>query len=213
MFFFLFPQNSASREKKANVSHVNELVRRCQKGDAEAFDQLVGQFQNRVYNLCLWQLGDGDEASDAAQETLIRAWRSIQRFRGDSAFSTWLHRIAVNVTHDALARRKTAPTPFSGVYQSADEDGDDFANLAPDTADLPPEALAREERRTEVRRALAELAPNHRMVLVLFDMEGHSYEDVATMLDLPMGTVKSRLNRARVALREKLESCRELFDE
>lgn len=213
MLFFLFPQNSAAREKKANASLVNDLVRRCQKGDADAFDALVERFQNRVYNICLWQLGDAEEAADAAQDTFIRAWRSIQRFRGESAFSTWLHRIAVNVTHDAATKRKSAPTPFSGVYQSEEEDGDDIANLTPDTADLPGEALARTERRTAVRVALGELAANHREVLVLFDIQGHSYEDVSAMLDLPMGTVKSRLNRARVALREKLESSRELFEE
>ncbi|HEX8833692.1 MAG TPA: sigma-70 family RNA polymerase sigma factor [Abditibacteriaceae bacterium] len=194
---------------------LSELVGRCQNGDLDAFDLLVERYQTRIYNLCFWQLRDADEASDAAQEVFIRAWRSVAKFRGDCAFSTWLHRIAINVTHDAARRRGNAPVAFSAVLSN--EEGDEsesIANLTPDEpASRPAEVAQRGERQRAVQNALASLPDHHRVVLVLFDIEGHSYEDVSAMLELPMGTVKSRLNRARAALREKLESCRELFED
>jgi RNA polymerase sigma-70 factor (ECF subfamily) len=188
-----------------------QLVERCRNGDLTAFDEIVALHQNRIYNLCFWSLGDADEAADATQETFLRAWRAIARFRGESAFATWLHRIALNVTHDAARRRGRAPLPFSATTSTDDEElsGTDPPDLTPG----PGEIAAQHERRLAVRRALAALPENHRTVLVLFDIEGYSYEEAAALLQLPMGTLKSRLNRARVALRERLEDCRELFEE
>jgi len=209
---FLFSP-SASREKNpiSPGDPVAELVARAQGGDIEAFDRLVERFQNRVYNLCLWQLGDADEAADAAQDAFVRAWRALPKFRGDCAFSTWMHRIAVNVARDAQSRRRQAPVAFSTL--SGDQEPD-FAERAPDDPNTrPAETAQRAERRRAVRRALGEMPPHHRLVLVLFDIEGHSYDQVATILKLPMGTVKSRLNRARAALRDKLQECRELFED
>jgi len=208
---FLFSPSSSREKNSSPDDPAAELVARAQRGDIEAFDRLVERFQNRVYNLCLWQLGDADEAADAAQDAFVRAWRALPKFRGDCAFSTWIHRIAVNVARDCQARRRNAPLAFSTLQN---EDEPDFAERAPDDPNArPAETAVRLERQTAVRRALAELAPHHRIALVLFDIEGHSYEEVATILKLPMGTVKSRLNRARLALREKLESCRELFED
>jgi RNA polymerase sigma-70 factor (ECF subfamily) len=196
----------------ATPQPVLQLVERCRKGDLAAFDEIVALHQNRVYNLCYWQLSDPDEAADAAQETFIRAWRAIERFRGDSAFSTWLHRIALNVTHDAARRRGRAPLPFSTALP--DDDSEDApAADPPDPTFGPAQIAAQHERRLAVRRALATLPEHHRTVLVLFDIEGYSYEEAAALLELPMGTLKSRLNRARIALREQLEECRELFEE
>ncbi|HEX8235096.1 MAG TPA: sigma-70 family RNA polymerase sigma factor [Abditibacteriaceae bacterium] len=187
-----------------------QLVERCRKGDLAAFDEIVALHQNRIYNLCFWSLGDADEAADATQETFLRAWRAIAKFRGESAFATWLHRIALNVTHDAARRRGRAPLPFSAATSTDDELPD---TDPPDPAPGPAQIAAQHERRLAVRRALAALPENHRTVLVLFDIEGYSYEEAAALLELPIGTLKSRLNRARVALRERLEECRELFEE
>jgi RNA polymerase sigma-70 factor (ECF subfamily) len=190
---------------------VLQLVERCRNGDLAAFDEIVALHQNRIYNLCFWSLGDADEAADATQETFLRAWRAIAKFRGESAFGTWLHRIALNATHDAARRRGRAPVPFSAV--SPHEDEESPSADPPDAALGPAQIAAQHERRLAVRRALAALPENHRTVLVLFDIEGYSYEEAAAFLQLPMGTLKSRLNRARVALRERLEECRELFEE
>ena len=202
------PSRDASPNRDAtDVSH---LVESARNGDLAAFDTLVAQHQDRVYTLCLWQLRDRDEAADAAQETFVRAWRHLKNFRGDSAFSTWLHRIALNVTHDFTKKRARTPLPFSGA-PSQDEDDE-----TPEIADESPDAatqITRRERRNAVRRALKELPDGQRSVLVLFDIEGRSYEEAAAILELPMGTIKSRLNRARAALRDKLEACRELFDD
>lgn len=184
------------------------LVRRVQAGDVDAFDTLVHRHQDRIFNLCLWVIGDRDEAADAAQDAFVRAYRFLPKFRGDSSFGTWVGRIAVNVARDAATRRGRAPRPFSTFE---DEEGEQFFD-PPSKAPPPGDAMLRDERRQVVRRALALLPEHHRVVLVLFDLQGHAYEEVAAMLNLPLGTVKSRLNRARAALREALREDLELFD-
>jgi RNA polymerase sigma-70 factor (ECF subfamily) len=132
----------------------------------------------------------------------------LPKFRGDSSFGTWVGRIAVNVARDAATRRGRSPRPFSTFE---DEEGEQFFD-PPSKAPPPGDAMLRDERRQVVRRALACLPEHHRTVLVLFDLQGHAYEEVAAMLNLPLGTVKSRLNRARAALREALKEDLELFD-
>jgi RNA polymerase sigma-70 factor (ECF subfamily) len=187
------------------------LIERCRSGDLNAFDEIVARHQSRIFNLCYWILGDREEAADAAQDAFVRAFRSIANFRAESTLGTWLHRIAVNVCLDAKARRGRAPLPYSSL-EKPDHEGDTQSFDPPDTADLPPDTLQRRERRQAVLQAVAALSPEHRAVIVLFDIQGHSYEDAAQALDLPMGTLKSRLNRARLALRRELEAHRELFD-
>lgn len=188
------------------------LIERCRGGDAAAFDDIVRSHQNRIFNLCHWMLGNRDEAADAAQDAFVRAWRGLANFRADAALSTWLHRIAVNVCLDAKARRARTPIPLS-TLEKPDESGETRTIDPADEGDAPPETLARRERRQAVRAALSSLADHHRAVIVLFDIEGYSYDDAAQVLDVPMGTVKSRLNRARAALRVALEAQRELFDD
>ena len=187
------------------------LIERCRSGDLEAFDEIVALHQNRIFNLCYWMLTDRDEAADAAQDAFVRAWRAIPNFRSESALGTWLHRIAVNVCLDAKARRKKTPLPYS-TLETEDNEGSVTRLDPPDKSDTPEQSLTRRERRDAVLEALANLPEHHRAVIVLFDIQGHTYEDAAQALDLPMGTLKSRLNRARAALRQALESQRELFD-
>ncbi len=187
-----------------------QLLERCRGGDTTAFDEIVEQHQNRVFNLCYWVLNDHEAAADAAQDAFVRAFRAIGNFRGDCAFSTWLHRIAVNVALNAARSRRHTPLPFSAL------ENDETGTRPPepvDPIDNPQDMLTRRERRRVVRCALAELPEHHRLVLVLFDIQGHSYEEMAELLELPLGTVKSRLNRARLALRDKLEAQRELFQD
>lgn len=185
-----------------------QLLERCKAGDVSAFDDLMARHQQRVFNLCLWLLRDHDAASDAAQETFIRAFRAIGNFRGDCAFSTWLHRIAVNVSGDSTTKRKRGPLPLTDLTTDDSPPPEAVAPLR----ENPLETLARNERQHAVREALNQLSEHHRLVLVLFDIQGYSYEEIAEVLELPIGTVKSRLNRARAALRDKLETRRELFE-
>lgn len=194
-----------SADNKAQEHH---LIERCRSGDMIAFDEIVALHQNRIFNLCYWMLGNRDDASDAAQEAFVRAFRSLERFRGDASFATWLHRIAVNVSLDAAQRRKRGPL----LYSDLECGGDSPPELDPVDLGQDPQAIAaRRERSQSVRAAMAELPEHYRIVLVLFDLENHSYDEVAELLSLPLGTVKSRLNRARLALRDKLQSEWELF--
>lgn len=195
-----------------------DLIVQCQAGDLAAFDTLVERHQNKIFNLCYWMLGNRDEAADAAQDAFIRAYRSLPNFRGDSAFGTWLHRIAVNTALDAANRRKRAPLPYTDVISAADcEEETPDIDSTPAQTDLaqsePALAALRHERHVAVREALARLPENFRQVLVLFEIEGYAYEEIAGVLDLPLGTIKSRINRARLRLRDELQGARELFEE
>lgn len=195
-----------------------ELIALCRGGDLSAFDVLVERHQNRIFNLCYWMLGHREEAADATQDAFVRAFRSLPNFRGESTFATWLHRIAVNTSLDAAARRKRAPLPYSDVNAG---DGDDHESPDIDSAPAPgtladgePASVAlRRERHVAVRAALSRLPEHFRQALVLFEIEGHPYEEIAHMLQLPLGTVKSRINRARLRLRDELQTDRELFEE
>lgn len=180
----------------------------ARRGDLDAFDRLVERHQEKIFRFCLWSLGEREEAQDAAQDTFIRAFRHLKSFRGDSSFGTWLHRIAINVVRDALKRKQKAPRLFSTMVN--EEDGEEFD--VPSEAPLPAQTALEDERRQVVRAALGTLSEPHRVVLVLFDLEGRSYEECCALLDVPMGTLKSRLNRARAALKEALGDSRELFD-
>lgn len=192
----------------------SEWIRRAQKGDLDAFDALVALHQNKVFNLCRWNLGNDEDAADAAQDVFVRAWKAIARFRGDCALSTWLHRIAVNVISDTANKRKRAPLPFSGLDSGDDDEQTSELEVTDVSAESnPQDAALRNAKRLAVQKALAQLPENQRAVLVLFDVQGQSYEDVAAILELPLGTVKSRLSRARLALRARLETCRELWDD
>ena len=201
-----------------------ELIARSRAGDLSAFNQLVAFHQDRIFDLCYWLLGNRDDAADAAQDAFVRAFRSLATFRGDSAFATWLHRIVVNASLDIMQRRKRAPMPYSDLGSSNENEGDteeftDYLAARQDgsgartEANDPAQLSVQRERRRAVREALAALPEHYRLALVLFDIEGQSYDEIAHTLQLPLGTVKSRINRARLALRDRLQSVRELFED
>ncbi len=182
-------------------------VEAARGGDLDAFDRLVERHQTRIFNQCRWILGDDDAAGDAAQEAFLRAFRFLPKFRGDSAFATWLGHIALNVARDFAKKQKSAPRPFSAL---GNEEDSEFEPVSPLIS--PSESLLRAERQRVVQEAIARIPSHFRVVLVLYDLQGHSYEECAALLEVPLGTVKSRLNRARAALREALGAERELFD-
>jgi RNA polymerase sigma-70 factor (ECF subfamily) len=169
-----------------------DLVRRFLEGDASAFSTLVERHQTRVYNLCLRILGDRDDARDAAQDTFMAALRKLDQFRGDAAFTTWLHRVAVNACYDELRKRRRRQ-----VLHTVTDDQDDRAREpgppSPDHAEEIAGSL-------DVVVALADVPEDFRIALVLADIQDLAYEEISRVLDVPVGTVKSRVHRGRLAL-------------
>lgn len=183
------------------------LVRRVQRGERGAYDLLVLKYQHKVVKLVMRYLRDPADAEDVAQEAFIKAYRALPQFRGDSAFYTWLYRIAINTAKNALAARDRNPVTYDLDVQGNDESTDMVARLKdPET----PEGLAlTEEIRTTVNAAISELPEDLRTAIVLRELEGMSYEEIAASMECPVGTVRSRIFRAREAIDRRL---REVFD-
>lgn len=183
------------------------LVRRVQRGERGAYDLLVLKYQHKVVKLVMRYLGDAADAEDVAQEAFIKAYRALPQFRGDSAFYTWLYRIAINTAKNALAARNRNPVTYDLDVQGNDEAAEMIGKLKdPET----PEGLAlTEEIRNIVNAAISELPEDLRTAIVLRELEGMSYEEIAAAMDCPVGTVRSRIFRAREAIDRKL---REVFD-
>ncbi len=170
-------------------------IQRARDGDLAAFNELVVEYQSLVGNLCLRMLGQPQAAEDAAQEAFVSAWRSIGSFRGDS-FRAWLLRIAANLCRDALRRRVRRP---SSSLDTALEAG---MPEPPDDEPLPEESALSSELRGNLEAALAELPQEQRTAIVLCDVEGLDYAEIAVAMKTSLGTVKSRIARARMRMRE-----------
>ena len=178
------------------------LIRRAQRGDADAFEQLLLEHQKNVYNLCYRMAGDPDDAMDLSQETFLRAWRCLDQYQFASAFSTWLYRLCSNICIDFLRRRRRQQTvPLT----CEDADGEEQTYAVPDPAPLPEEQVELKLTRETLAAAMAQLLPEHRAVLQLRVVNEMSYEQIADVLDIQIGTVKSRLSRARNQLKKILE--------
>ena len=183
------------------------LVQRAQAGDKGAFDALVLKYQHKVVKLVARYVRDPAEAEDVAQDAFIKAYRALPRFRGDSAFYTWLYRIAINTAKNAVAARIRNPVDFD-YEQGDDESGRGLEARMSDTA--TPEALAMtEEIRNTVNAAISALPEDLRTAIVLRELEGMSYEEIAEAMACPVGTVRSRIFRAREAIDSRLS---EVFD-
>ncbi|HJN18594.1 MAG TPA: sigma-70 family RNA polymerase sigma factor [Armatimonadota bacterium] len=189
-------------------SNALELVARAQAGDRAAFDALVDATKRRAYGFALRVTGDHDLAADAVQDAYVRAYTSLHRFRRQSAFTTWLYRIVVNASLDAMRSRSRNPEPLTFA---GDEDREQRNIDLADTSATPHHEAERRERQEIVLRSLQLLSEDHRTVLVLFDLEGLSYEEISEIVDVPLGTIKSRINRARLALRDVIKPHMELF--
>ena len=182
-----------------------DVLEAFRAGREDAFDALVQRHQGRIFRLGCRLLGDRDAALDAAQETFVKAWRALPRFEGKARFSTWLTRIAINQCRNELRKRGTVkhtqPASLSEPAAGSDRARE---QLLPGATPEPRAFLEGQETRQALRDAMAALTPDAREVLVLKEVEALSYEGIAEILALPVGTVRSRLHRARAELRERI---------
>ncbi|MBT3147124.1 RNA polymerase sigma factor RpoE [Neptunomonas phycophila] len=178
-----------------------KLVERVQAGDKRAFDLLVGKYQHKIVGLVSRYVYDHHEAMDIAQEAFIKAYKALPRFRGDSAFYTWLYRIAINTAKNHLVSRGRRPPDVDVDVVDAEyfDGGDELREL-----ENPENSLFRDELQATVKRALDQLPEDLRAALTLREFEGMSYEDIAAVMDCPVGTVRSRIFRAREAIDKEI---------
>jgi len=182
-----------------------ELIARCREGDEAAFEALVHMHEKKVYALCRRMCRDEDDALEAAQDAFLALWRGIGSYRADAAFSTWLYRLVSNACLDLLRREKKRTGDVSLDDEEARID-------APDSAPLPEEVVERAEMMRMVREGLMALPDEYRQVLVLRETEQLSYTEIAAVTGLELGTVKSRINRARQALKNYLTASGNFFE-
>ena len=179
-----------------------ELVKRAQKGDSRAFDLLVLKYQHKILGLVSRYVRDSDEIQDVAQEAFIKAYRALPKFRGDSAFYTWVYRIAINTAKNYLvARNRRPPASDIDVADAEWVAGDGVLS----DIDTPENALFGDELKQVVDRAIRELPDDLRTALTLREFDGLSYEDIADVMDCPVGTVRSRIFRARDAVDKQVK--------
>jgi RNA polymerase sigma-70 factor (ECF subfamily) len=181
------------------------LVERAKRGEVSAFEMLVVKYQRRIERLIGRMVRDTDLVQDIAQETFIRAYRALPQFRGDSAFYTWLYRIAVNTAKKALVEKKRDPLVFEGAMVSTDQ-GEEPSRAENELSDgeTPETVLASRQVASVVNAAIDALSEDLRQAIVLREIEGLSYEEIADVMNCPIGTVRSRIFRAREAIASKL---------
>ena len=182
------------------------LVERAQQGDTRAFEMLVIKYQRRIERLIGRMVRDVDLVQDIAQESFIRAYRAMPKFRGDSAFYTWLYRIAVNTAKKALVDLKRDPLVSMSTLAGANDDDDETSRVERELTDgaTPESLLASKEIAQTVNAAIEALSPDLRQAITLREIEGLSYEEIAEMMSCPIGTVRSRIFRAREAIALRL---------
>ena len=180
-----------------------ELVRRVQKGDQAAFDLLFVRYQSKIVNLVSRYVSDQHEAMDVAQEAFIKAYRALPRFRGDSQFYTWLYRIAINTAKNHLVAKSRRP-PGVDVDVDETEYRDDASALR--ERETPEAALARDQLEATIHEALRDLPDDLKSALTLREFDGLSYEQIAEIMECPVGTVRSRIFRAREFVDERMQA-------
>jgi RNA polymerase sigma-70 factor (ECF subfamily) len=190
----------------ADVSDLS-LVRRVQRGDKGAFDALVLKYQHKLVKLVMRYVRNPAEAEDIAQEAFIKAYRALPQFRGDSAFYTWLYRIAINTAKNAVVSRDRSPIEYDLDRHNTDESYDMQGRMK--DSETPEGLVLTDEIRTTVNAAIDCLPEDLRTAIVLRELEGLSYEEIAAAMDCPVGTVRSRIFRAREAIDRRL---REVFE-
>ena len=194
------------------MSHNEQLLlERAKAGDVAAFEKLIEAYQKKIFNLAYRMTGNFDDAGDMAQEALVRIFKSIANFREQSSFSTWVYRITTNVCLDELRKKKNKKV-YSLDEEIHAEDGEIQRQIMSDDP-LPDEIAEKEELKRIVNSAINSLPEEQKIVITLRDLQGLSYDEISEVLDCPVGTVKSRINRARQALKNVLMNKRELLYE
>jgi RNA polymerase sigma-70 factor, ECF subfamily len=182
-----------------------QFVVLCRKGDTEAFGELVERHQKKMLNIAYRMLGDYDEACDIVQEGFLAAYKSLNKFKGEAKFSTWLYRIVVNFTKNRLKQRKSLAQHEGASIDDAEERKSGcLVCLSAAKTGNPDELLEQSEREAHVQKCITALNVEYREVLVMRDIQGFSYDEIRDILQIPDGTVKSRLSRARLALKDCL---------
>lgn len=180
-------------------THDTELIDAFLDGNTDAFGQLVVRHQDRLYNTLVKVLGSADDARDVAQEAFVHAFQKLHTFRGNSAFYSWLFRIAMNA---AISEKRKTKRMAASVDSAREQSGTEPVDFHPDSQ--PSHSMELSERQQLVQTALSQLSEEFRTVLVLKEMEGMKYEEIADVIGCPVGTVRSRIHRARSEMREKL---------
>jgi len=205
---FVLMNSGPSQPRPANqhlrrnppIAGEQEAIERARNGDSRAFETLYAMHKRRVYSLCLRMLGNVAEAEDLTQEAFLQLYRKIGTFRGDSAFSTWLHRLAVNVVLMHLRRKGLPQVSLEETLEPAQDDGPRKDIGARDLT------LSGSIDRVTLERAIENLPPGYRLVFVLHDVEGYEHNEIAEMLDCSIGNSKSQLHKARMKLRDLLRT-------
>ena len=183
----------------------SRLIRLASGGDPGAFNELLGAHERRMYAVALRMCGNAEDAQDCLQEAMLRVWRAISGFKGQSSFSTWVYRITMNTCLDELRKRKNRPNTSLDTLVEA-------GWSPPDEGDTPEKHALRREARQSLEGFIQELPEDMRAAVVLRDIQGYAYEEIAEILGANVGTVKSRISRGREKLREKISARSELFD-
>lgn len=188
---------------QSDVSEL-DLVQRCQAGDTEAFDELVTRYRTRVFSMIYNMVHNEQDAWDLAQDSFLKAWKSIGRFRGQSSFYTWIYRIVMNVTIDWLRKKqvKAGGAEFNDAIQLREIDP--ASKTVPKTEALPHQVMERDEIRARIEKAIGQLSPEHRAVILMKEIDDMQYHEIAEALGCSIGTVMSRLFYARKKLQSLL---------
>ncbi len=177
-----------------------QLIEKAKQGDVDAFEELISTYQRMIYNYCYRMSGNLHDAEDLTQEVFIKVYKSLRKFKGKSQFSTWIYRIAHNTCVDR--HRKKRPTDDNMIFLDNEKE---YRTLISDSY-IPEEELLSKEKQDIIQKCIDSLKPEYRSVIILRDIQNYSYKEIATILDIPLGTVKSYISRGRSALRESLRS-------
>jgi len=180
------------------------LVQKCKQGDVEAFEVILKIYEKKIYNFAYRMLGDKEDAMDTTQEVFIKVYKSINTFKGNSSFSTWLFKIAKNVCIDYL--RKNGKARICSLDKTIKIDGEEIKKETPDTSNLPEEIIKRKELQRVVHKAIARLPEKYKAAIILRDLQNFSYKEIAEILNCSIGTVKSRIGRGRKELKNILSN-------
>jgi RNA polymerase sigma-70 factor (ECF subfamily) len=196
--------NTETTPAQPDVSEL-DLVKRCQEGDSEAFDQLVTRYRTRVFGMIYNMVHNEQDAWDLAQDSFVKAWKSISRFRGQSSFYTWIYRIVMNVTIDWIRKKQVKGTGAEFDDSIQLKEIDPASKTMPRADALPYERMQQGEIRAQIDKAIAQLSPEHRAVILMKEIEDMQYHEIAETLGCSIGTVMSRLFYARKKLQSLLK--------